>query len=656
MKKGRYIFIIIGLSLSFILQSYKSNAGSIVITEPGVFDSVSKGTYPQRRQAFLEYAALHGKGGDKKLQIIFPQIARIAIGMPLEKDSLKKALDIIYSNTDCNDFTMNSLLRLSYMNKTKSVLDEEMSKKVKDCILDFKYWWDDARVDTTYRCYHTENHQALYHTAELLAGQLYKDSKFTGGMTGYDHMRHAIERLTPWLEYRFRFGFSEWLSSDYYDVDIMLLTNIYDFAEDEKLKRRAGMVLDLLFMDLALNNYHGVMPVSSGRMYSRSLITGICSLSPVLKLAFGEGQYLPNVLMATTSLALSKYQIPQTLSEIAIDYKADLLSKQRVSINIEDAHDYGLSYDNELNTHLFWGMQEFIHPMVISMSKQISEKYKTYPYSNEAYARYIQRYNEQIKEYGKIVDANLDRFALSEANIETYRTNDFMLSTAIDYRKGAPGYQQHIWQATLSRFAVVFTNYPGSENPMKGSPNYWAGNEVLPRATQSENVAICIYNIPEDKRFDFTHAYFPKYYFDEVQEKNGWILGKKNDGYVALRSQEVTEWKRDQDGLDNDVIAKGRQNIWICEVGRKKEWGSFAKFVDAISSSQVSFDGLNVQYTSPSRGMMSFGWDTPFIVEGKEVALRGEYRYNNIYSKTKFNSMNVSIKRNRKILSLDYSK
>lgn len=52
---------------------------------------------------------------------------------------------------------------------------------------------------------------------------------------------------------------------------------------------------------------------------------------------------------------------------------------------------------------------------------------------------------------------HLDRFALSEANIETYRTPDYMLSCALDYRKGAPGYQQHIWQATLGNKALVYT-------------------------------------------------------------------------------------------------------------------------------------------------------------------------------------------------------
>lgn len=91
---------------------------------------------------------------------------------------------------------------------------------------------------------------------------------------------------------------------------------------------------------------------------------------------------------------------------------------------------------------------------------------------------------------------------LSEANIETYRTPDYMLSCALDYRKGAPGYQQHIWQATLGNKALVYTNHPGGKN-LRWSPNYWAGNEILPRAAQSKNVVICIYNTPANQKNDF---------------------------------------------------------------------------------------------------------------------------------------------------------
>ena len=46
-------------------------------------------------------------------------------------------------------------------------------------------------------------------------------------------------------------------------------------------------------------------------------------------------------------------------------------------------------------------------------------------------------------------------------NKVTYRTPDYMLCSAQDYRAGEAGLNEHIWQATLSPSAVVFVNHPG---------------------------------------------------------------------------------------------------------------------------------------------------------------------------------------------------
>ena len=96
-------------------------------------------------------------------------------------------------------------------------------------------------------------------------------------------------------------------------------------------------------------------------------------------------------MIAPVALSTSSYRCPEIIRKIAVDYKTPLLNRQRVSMNVEDAPAYGISYDKELDCHLFWGMQEFIHPMAIRMSKQISEKYDVWPYRN---------YDEYIKKYG----------------------------------------------------------------------------------------------------------------------------------------------------------------------------------------------------------------------------------------------------------------
>ena len=224
----------------------------------------------------------------------------------------------------------------------------------------------------------------------------------------------------------------------------------------------------------------------------------------------------------------------------------------------------------------------------------------------------------------------------------------------MDYRKGAPGYQQHIWQATLSNEALVYTNCPGGKN-LRWSPNHWSGNEILPRAAQQRNVVVCIYNIPANKQKDFTHAYFPVAAFDEVHIAGHWIFGRKNKGYVALYSHAATELKADDRQVLCDLTAKGKQNVWICETGSQQQWGSFAKFIEAIQKAAVKTDGLNVNYTSPSEGIITNGWDKSFTVNGNEKPLRWQYRYNNPYCQAPFDSNQIVIERgqDKLILNLD---
>src|SRR3990172_7130246 len=48
-----------------------------------------------------------------------------------------------------------------------------------------------------------------------------------------------------------------------------------------------------------------------------------------------------------------------------------------------------------------------------------------------------------------------------EVDTYTWRTADYMLSTAQDHRKGSRGWQYHSWQATFDPNAQVFTTPPG---------------------------------------------------------------------------------------------------------------------------------------------------------------------------------------------------
>lgn len=607
--------------------------------------------YNERRQLYLDYCDSHQANIGGR-QGIFSQIACLEKGIPVNEKIVREAITFVYSTRDCNDFTLGGMLRLLYLNQKKQVLPAQLVNDINQCLLGFKYWWDDPRPDTEYRCYHTENHQGLYHSVELLSGQIFKNEKFADGQPGQEHIAHAKVLLEKWLEHRTRFGFSEWLSNAYYNVDVMTLANLYDFAEDQAIRDRAGLLLDMLMYDMSLNNFQGVFGSTHGRTYAPIIrLVNEDESSNLMKLMFGVGVYNSSVAVGAVSLATSGYRCPEVIEKIATDYSATVRSKQRQSINAEEAGLYGLNYNDELTTHLFWGMQEFIHPNVVDMSRKISEKYNTWPYRD--YDRYQAEYKKQKVIHGKVVTPYLDRFALSEANIETYRTPNYMLSSVQAYRPGSVGYQQHIWQATLGVDAVVFTTNPGSREEGV-CPNQWAGNAAMPRAAQYKNVLVCIYNTPENIKLPISHAYFPTYLFDEVIEKDSWTFARKGEAYLALYSQNKTVWRYNKTGQKAELEVNSPDNIWLCEMSDRTQWKSFQNFIDQITAKQVLCDGLTVEYDSPSAGKIQFGWESDFKVAGAIQQLTKYPRFNNQYSQVGFTDQQMLITYQDKQLILDF--
>jgi hypothetical protein len=285
----------------------------------------------------------------------------------------------------------------------------------------------------------------------------------------------------------------------------------------------------------------------------------------------------------------------------------------------------------------------------LELSVRMTEKYGVRLYEDYQ-ARYERLFQWQVDEYGEIVDPDQDCHALTEVHIETYRTPAYMLSCAQDYRPGKPGYQQHIWQATLGIDAVVFTNHPGAEDETS-RPNYWAGNGIMPRAVQHANVLVCVYHLPKDDPFPFTHAYFPREAFDELVERDHWVCARKGDGFVGLYSQRALRW-----ASDVEVRVDVPDNTWLCEMGDRAQWGSFAGFVEAVTTAQVVCKGQQVRYVSPSLGDVAFGMTGPLLVVGQPVPVHESGRFDNPYCQCAFGADEIVVRHGEQMLHLDFSR
>ncbi|MBE2222377.1 MAG: hypothetical protein IAF02_12590 [Anaerolineae bacterium] len=663
---------------------------------PDEYTAVIHGTFESRKQDLLAHIQRNPAPNNTKMA--YYELARWAAGGAPHEGVFHAAMDFIDARKDCSDFVLHSILRLLYQFD-----EEDQRSKIKDSpqqsifnlqslfsraqttVLNFKYWPEEAGVDSM--CFWTENHHILFTSAAYLAGQLYPDAVFANsGQTGKEKMEKAHQRILRWLDFRFYTGFNEWLSHVYYDEDITALLSLVDFCQDDEIVRKSTMILDLLLLDMALNSFKGVFGSTHGRSYenTKKWASNEGTID-ITKLMFGMGQYSGFDNMSAINLALStNYTMPPVIEAIAHDLaRPEMETKQRASIKLAEAEKWGIFKDGEAQPFPFEDamfllqFEAYIHPRTVNSFLSMLDEYRWWEngffYEFEPYKKVLplMRTLHITKPFARYFEWDFCRNTREEVNTYTYRTPDYMLSCAQDYRPGMGGDQHQIWQATLGADAVCFTTHPAKVQGV--SPNYWAGSGQLPRAVQHKNVVICIYNLHRKPALNvptklfYTHAWFPKDQFDEVVEKQEWLFARKGDGYLALRSQRPFYWKtgnpedyhtdliaNDAEDVNRELVAPGDSNIWICEMGRRDVDGEFGEFVERVATAVIQFNGVNVSYHSPSQGRLEFGWKAPFTQNGQPIQVYGYPRYDNPYVQAEFAPDEIVVNAGDNYLKLDW--
>ena len=122
-----------------------------------------------------------------------------------------------------------------------------------------------------------------------------------------------------------------------------------------------------------------------------------------------------------------------------------------------------------------------------------------------------------------------------------------------------------------------------------------------------------------------------------------------NFSYRPLHWQTEGEWK------NIELIAPGKKNIWICELGRKATDGSFETFIKRIANADLYARNLHITYYSPSQGRLDFSWSNPLKQNGNPIPLHDYPRYDNPYSKSPFPADTVTFHHGDHHLELNYN-
>ena len=538
---------------------------------------------------------------------------------------LTRRLDFIDARLDLSDHRLLGILKL-YL-RGGDLLRQEQRERIERTILGFKYHWREPGADSM--CTWSETHQLLFGVCEYLAGQALPDRRFSNdGRSGAEKRDLAERRLRGWLDDRFLYGFSEWLSNTYYEIDIIGLSVLADHAGDPDLAARATMVLDLLFYDIALHRFEGRFAATAGRAYSRQKARpGRAEINTILREVFETPQAFDPDELAAVFIGRDTYQVPRAVRDVA-DFGGEVEVRASYGLDLDEVEAEVVRREprdpaarREARLRLLWAMEAFTTPEGISATL---EEFRHTTMGRNRFLAPLARFEKLPPRLAPTVLRTFNPItqgaALQRADVLTYRTPHYQLSSAQRHQPGCFGDQQHIWQAMLPGDISVFGTHPGSTTlggeSRPPTPSAWVGNGINPDTAQHRNVLLASYDTVhrsgylEGFRHRFSHLHFPFSRFDETSLGERWLAGRRGDSFIGIVALEPLELV-----TEAEVLQRGAVTAWGVALTDRSEFGTLTHLVEALKRHPLERRGPRLTWRTPDhRFDLVSGAD--FLVDG----------------------------------------
>ena len=211
----------------------------------------------------------------------------------------------------------------------KSGFPLDLKEQVKAAALSYRYWQDEPGCDTL--PFERESRQIIFHTCEILAGQLYPSLTFANsGLTGRKHREKGEALAAAWIKERGANGFVDWDSPQGYQETLAALSHLIDLAKTEAIWDLASVLMDKIFFSIALNVYKGVFGASQGLATTQGVKGGLLQpTAGISRLMWGMGMFNHH-LLGTVSLAMmKKYELPPIIADIAAGLPPELWDREQ---------------------------------------------------------------------------------------------------------------------------------------------------------------------------------------------------------------------------------------------------------------------------------------------------------------------------------------
>lgn len=548
-----------------------------------------------------------------------PKLLEYLFNGGTDKEIIKKmcidGLDLIDQRYDCSDF------RIEIFTRIICGYDKVIGKEIEDLIMDsiFSFPFEDQSNHSM--CTWTENHQLILNVSEYLLGNRYPNSYFHNNILGSDCAKKAFDRMNDWCNFIFKFGFSEFGSCNYYPETLGALGNIIEFCNDETLRNKFKIVLNLLLYDIFSKTLPNLsFNIATARAYVDNKINYYNYLLPHIKSLLGEEIKVNHEREACFFLMLRAkdnngnkiYELPKVFIDI-LNTKERLI-KDSNGLNHEEYKKYGI--DAPLEKNVLYILTSGTGASYISyknvMNYMIEKKmwnnamykdllqYRSVIYTAPSLFRFMMRNNYINGFYGR-------------GNTYTYINGNYSVSSLRRYQINKPLFQQVSHMINLDGLSV-FTTAPALSKDKMGSPSYWVGSKIAPDCLQNKNVLIVYYK----KKPKITHIYFPVEQFDEINLDHineGYIFGNYHGINIMIKTNKELEF--DLDPNDNSIIKdekitnfklkkydilnkNSNYHYYIFEVDNNLNFNDFIKNSlsnkIAVKKDHISYKDLNYNY------------------------------------------------------------
>lgn len=539
---------------------------------------------------------------------------------PIDETALAELIDFVDARHDCADFRMITLLTVWL--RGREVLSETLRAEVKRAILEFAYWMDEPGTDAM--CTWSENHQVIFSACEFIAGQTFADEVFgTSGFTGAQRAARARVRLDRWLADRFRFGYTEWSSTTYYEEHAAGLGLLTEHSADEQVASRAAVVLDLLFLDLALHSFRGRLVTTSGRAYEQQKkYPETADVDQLLAWAFpGARLGLPATAfdyarISGPLLSGTQYRVPDAIRVIA-EQPSSTPVELRASSGI-DVSEVAEHYPRPLRIEdagmQLWAMEAFTTAGAINLTVEAIERYDM---AGNAFLRGLGpfvalRRTRMLPMLIRVLRPATKGVAIQRANITCWRSPDAQLSSVQHYHPGDFGDQQHLWTLGLPGDVAIFALHPGApmfDSTQRGfSPAKWVGNGINPAIGQAANMLLACYDtrampglLEHRPRLRLSHLFVPFDRLNEVRLDRDrlWVRSQQGCALIIADGPIIR--------LGDELVRRGRVSGWAV-LAAAEPYDSLAEFEAATGGYELRRHGGQLRLTHRRKGTTDRVW------------------------------------------------